>query len=238
MRRLLCRVSRSVHRCKSSLTACARGISTGKGRVVSAIQPTGVVHLGNYLGAVQNWVKTQSECDEVSHAAAYNVAQCLNLTLVAGFLQRCGPSRHDIAQENRRPEYVFLYFDEGISVCFSQPKCPTHTHILTHTALIGAETRATISMLLACGLDPNKCTLFVQSSVSEHCELMWALSCVSSFNRLRTMTQFKTKSSAADAASLGLFSYPVLMTADILLYKATAVPVGDDQTQHLEMARL
>ena len=92
-------------------------------------------------------------------------------------------------------------------------------------------------MLLAAGLDPERCTLFVQSHVREHTELTWILNCVATFGELRRMTQFKEKSEGQESVSVGLFDYPVLMAADILAYDTDRVPVGDDQRQHLELAR-
>ena len=91
--------------------------------------------------------------------------------------------------------------------------------------------------LLACGVDPNKCKLFVQSDVPEHAELAWILSCVAPMGELNRMTQFKEKSGRTESVNVGLFTYPVLQAADILLYRADTVPVGEDQLQHLELAR-
>jgi tryptophanyl-tRNA synthetase len=158
-------------------------------RVFSGIQPTGEVHLGNYLGAVRQWVAEQDEHDS-------------------------------------------LY-------------CVVDLHAMTtpfDPATFAAATRRTATMLLAAGLDPQRCTLFVQSQVPEHTELTWILNCVATFGELRRMTQFKEKSSASGAGgqesvSVGLFDYPVLMAADILAYDTDRVPVGDDQRQHLELAR-
>ncbi len=98
-------------------------------------------------------------------------------------------------------------------------------------------TRRTAALLLAAGLDPARCTLFVQSHVPAHTELTWILNCVASFGELRRMTQFKEKSGGQESVSVGLFDYPVLMAADILAYDTDRVPVGDDQRQHLELAR-
>src|SRR3954454_3765528 len=92
-------------------------------------------------------------------------------------------------------------------------------------------------LLLAAGLDPERCTLFVQSHVHQHTELTWLLNCVATFGELRRMTQFKDKSAGQESVSVGLFDYPVLMAADILAYDTDRVPVGDDQRQHLELAR-
>jgi tryptophanyl-tRNA synthetase len=153
-------------------------------RVFSGIQPTGEVHLGNYLGAVRRWVVAQHS-DEAIH---------------------CIVDLHAL----------------------TVPKDP-------------AELRAKIieltQVLVAAGLDPEVCTLFAQSQVAEHTELSWVMECTASFGELRRMTQFKDKAEQADFVSAGLFTYPALMAADILLYDTEKVPVGDDQRQHLEIAR-
>src|SRR5918996_551455 len=98
-------------------------------------------------------------------------------------------------------------------------------------------TRETAMLLLAAGLDPQRCTLFVQGHVAAHAELTWILNCVATFGELRRMTQFKEKSEGQESVNAGLFDYPVLMVADILLYDTDEVPIGDDQRQHLELAR-
>ena len=159
-------------------------------RVLSGIQPTGKLHLGNYLGAVKNWAKMQREHD------------CY-FTIV---------DMHAI----------------------------TSTYFQTSSGLTLAEqlvrsTKETAATLIAAGIDPK--FLFVQSQVPEHAELMWVFSCISPMHWYNRMTQYKDKKEALSGASLGLLAYPALMTADILLYKAELVPVGDDQTQHLELAR-
>jgi len=159
----------------------------GRPRVLSGIQPTAdSFHLGNYLGAVRNWVALQD-----THDAFYCVVDLHAIT--AG---------HD-------PE------------------------------LLRQRTRVSAAQLLALGLDPARCTLFVQSQVPEHAQLAWVLGCLTGFGEASRMTQFKDKSSrqGADRASVGLFTYPVLQAADILLYQADAVPVGEDQRQHLELTR-
>jgi tryptophanyl-tRNA synthetase len=153
-------------------------------RVFSGIQPTGEVHLGNYLGAVQRWVATQ----------------------------------HD---------------DEAIF-------CIVDLHALTipqDPALLRAKILEVPQILLAAGLDPDVVTLFAQSQVPEHAELCWVMECTAAFGELRRMVQFKDKSDQADFVSAGLFTYPALQAADILLYDTDKVPVGDDQRQHLELAR-
>lgn len=118
--------------------------------------------------------------------------------------------------------------------------CVVDLHAMTEPydpVELGDLTRQTATLLLAAGLEPARCTLFVQSHVAAHAELAWILNCVASFGELRRMTQFKDKSSGHESVSVGLFDYPVLMAADILLYDTDEVPVGDDQRQHLELAR-
>ncbi len=156
-------------------------------RVLSGIQPTAdSFHLGNYLGAVKQWVALQD-----THDAFYCVVDLHAITM-----------RHDPALLRRR-------------------------------------TRIAAAQLLGAGLDPERCTLFVQSHVPEHTELQWVLSCITGFGEANRMTQFKDKSAkgGADQSSVGLFTYPILQAADILLYEANQVPVGEDQRQHLELTR-
>lgn len=162
-------------------------VSTARPRVLSGIQPTAdSFHLGNYLGALRNWVPMQD-----THDTFYCVVDLHAIT--AG---------HDPALLRRR-------------------------------------TRVSAAQLLAVGLDPERCTLFVQSHVPEHAQLGWVMGCITGFGEASRMTQFKDKSSkqGADRSSVGLFTYPILQAADILLYQADAVPVGEDQRQHLELTR-
>ena len=153
-------------------------------RVFSGMKPTGEVHLGNYLGALRNWVTMQD-----AHDAVYCVVDLHALTV---------------------------------------PQDPAH---------LRASTLKLAQMLLAIGLDPDRCTIFVQSHVHEHAECAWLMECTASFGELRRMTQFKDKSDRADFVSGGLFTYPALQAADILLYDTEIVPVGEDQRQHLELSR-
>jgi tryptophanyl-tRNA synthetase len=153
--------------------------------VFSGIQPSGELHLGNYLGAVRSWVELQDQ-----HRCFY-----------------CIVDYHAI----------------------TQPYDP---------AAMATRVRDMATDLLACGLDPARATLFVQSAVPEHTELAWALASVTPFGELSRQTQFKDKSERnPEDINAGLFTYPVLQAADILLYGATRVPVGEDQRQHLELAR-
>ncbi|MGI8867381.1 MAG: tryptophan--tRNA ligase [Mycobacteriales bacterium] len=157
-----------------------------KKRVFSGIQPSGNLHLGNYLGAINNWVRMQEEYDN--------------------------------------------YF------------CIVDLHALTvpqDPEELKRKVREVAAVYLASGLDPERCVIFRQSRVSEHTELSWLLNCVARYGELSRMTQFKDKAQkgGAEVASAGLFDYPVLMAADILLYAADQVPVGEDQRQHLELSR-
>jgi tryptophanyl-tRNA synthetase len=161
-----------------------------KKRVLSCIQPTGEMHLGNYFGAVKNWVHIQDE-----YECFYGIVDLHAMT---------------------------MSYD---------PK------------ELKANTMRMLAELLASGLDPQKSVLFIQSLVPQHTELAWILSCVASFGELSRMTQFKDKSDLIESGdktqfvSAGLFTYPVLQAADILIYKADFVPVGRDQVQHLELSR-
>ncbi|MCF3103849.1 tryptophan--tRNA ligase [Streptomyces roseoverticillatus] len=156
-------------------------------RALSGIQPTaGSFHLGNYLGAVRQYVALQE-----SHDAFYMVVDLHAITV---------------------------------------PQDPKE---------LRANTRLAAAQLLAAGLDPERCTLFVQSHVPEHAQLGWVMNCLTGFGEASRMTQFKDKSAkqGAGATTVGLFTYPILQVADILLYQANAVPVGEDQRQHIELTR-
>ena len=162
-------------------------VPPAKPRVLSGIQPTAdSFHLGNYLGAVRQWVALQDTRD-----AFYCVVDL-----------------------------------HAITVPFDP-------------ALLRRRTRVAAAQLFAAGLDPDRCTVFVQSHLPEHTELSWVLSCITGFGEASRMTQFKDKATkgGADQASVGLFTYPVLQAADILIYQANEVPVGEDQRQHLELSR-
>ena len=159
-------------------------------RIVSGIQPTGNLHLGNYLGAIRNWVRMQ---DEVSAGDGES-----------------------------------LYFLADLHA-ISMPHDPVG---------LSASTREMVAALVACGIDPERSILFNQAQVPAHAELQWLLSGTARMGWLARMTQFKDKSGKnREGASIALFTYPVLQAADVLLYQATHVPVGDDQKQHLELAR-
>jgi tryptophanyl-tRNA synthetase len=153
-------------------------------RIFSGIQPSGELHIGNWLGAVQNWVTLQYSYDTII--------------------------------------------------------CVVDLHAITakyEHASLAQRTREMALGLLACGIDPERATLFVQSHVPEHSELQWLLNSVTPIGELERMTQFKDKSQRLESIPSGLLNYPVLMAADILLYHADLVPVGEDQVQHLELTR-
>jgi tryptophanyl-tRNA synthetase len=154
-------------------------------RIFSGIQPTGNLHLGNYLGAIRNWVKLQ-----------------------------------------RDYECLFCMVDMHAITVWQEPKD------------LRSQTREVAAGLIAAGIDPKTCILFAQSQNPAHAELAWIFACVARIGWLNRMTQFKEKAGAhRENASVGLYIYPCLMAADILAYKATHVPVGEDQKQHLELAR-
>src|ERR1700688_298718 len=154
-------------------------------RIFSGVQPTGHLHLGNYLGAIRNWVALQRDYDCI-----FCIVDMHALTL---------------------------------------PQDPNE---------LRAQTREVTAAYVAAGIDPERCIIFNQSTVPGHAELAWLLGCMTPLGWLNRMTQFKEKAGKhRDDAGLGLYGYPVLMAADILLYKATHVPVGEDQKQHLELSR-
>ena len=154
-------------------------------RVVSGIQPTGNLHLGNYLGAIRNWVRLQEE------------AEC------------------------------FFFLADLHAITVRNDPAALHDNI-----------RAMAAALIACGVDPERSTLFRQAQVPAHPELAWLLNGTARIGWLNRMTQFKEKSGKdREGASIGLYAYPVLQAADVLLYQATHVPVGEDQKQHVELAR-
>ena len=154
-------------------------------RIFSGAQPTGQLHIGNYLGALKNWVALQDE-------------------------------------------YEAFY-------------CIVNLHAITLPQEPAALRKATLDLAriyLAAGVDPSRSTIFIQSDVPEHAELAWTLSCIARMGELERMTQFKDKGKGnAERAGVGLFTYPILMAADILLYQTDLVPVGQDQKQHLELTR-
>jgi tryptophanyl-tRNA synthetase len=155
-----------------------------KTRVFSGMQPTGNLHIGNYLGALKNWVRIQHEY-----------------------------------------ECIFCIVDLHAVTMYQDP------------ALLRAKIREIAALYLAAGIDPKVCSIMVQSAVPAHTELAWMLTCVTPVGWLERMTQYKAKSAKQESIGDGLLQYPVLMAADILLYQAGIVPVGEDQAQHLELTR-
>jgi tryptophanyl-tRNA synthetase len=155
-----------------------------KKRIFSGVQPTGNLHIGNYLGAIRNWVGMQ----------------------------------HDY-------ESIFCIVDLHAITVYQQP------------AELRTKIEETAAIFLACGIDPQASSVMVQSSVSGHAELAWLLTCVTQVGWLQRMTQFKAKTEGQEAIGSGIMQYPILMAADILLYQAAVVPVGDDQSQHMELTR-
>jgi tryptophanyl-tRNA synthetase len=155
-------------------------------RIFSGVQPTGNLHLGNYLGAIRNWVQLQRD---------YNSIFCV-------------VDMHAITMPPHDPE------------------------------VLRRATREVAAGMIAAGIDPEECIIFNQSAVPAHAELTWIFNCVARIGWLNRMTQFKEKAGKnRENATVGLYDYPVLMAADVLVYKGTHVPVGDDQKQHLELMR-
>lgn len=154
--------------------------------IVSGIQPTGNLHIGNYLGAVKNWLELQNS------------------------------GKYDL--------YIFVADLHSLTGKISSEQLREQVNV-------------TVAELLAAGIDPNKTTFFVQSHVAEHSELAWIFNCVTLMNELEKMTQYKDKTAQQISATAGLFTYPILQAADILLYKGALVPVGQDQIQHVELTR-
>jgi tryptophanyl-tRNA synthetase len=159
-------------------------LSSMKARVLSGIQPTGNLHIGNYLGALKNWVEIQYDY-----------------------------------------ESIFCIVDLHAITVYQKPE------------ELRAKIREIAALFLAAGIDPKHSSIIVQSTVPAHAELAWMLTCVTPVGWLERMTQYKAKAATQDTVSDGLLQYPVLMAADILLYQAAIVPVGDDQSQHLELTR-
>ncbi len=155
-----------------------------KARVFSGVQPTGQLHIGNYLGALKNWAEIQG-----------------------GY------------------ESIFCIVDLHAVTVYQDP------------AELSAKIRETAALFIAAGIDPEQSSIVVQSSIPNHAELAWLLTCVTPVGWLQRMTQFKAKAEKQETVGDGLLQYPVLMAADILLYQASIVPVGEDQSQHLELAR-
>jgi tryptophanyl-tRNA synthetase len=156
------------------------------GRIFSGVQPTGNLHLGNYLGAIRNWVALQEQYESIF----------------------CIVDMHAITMPPWEPE------------------------------ALRAHTREVTAAYIAAGIDPQRCVIFVQSHVAAHAQLAWVFNCVAAIGWLNRMTQFKDKAGKdREGAMAGLYVYPVLMAADVLAYRATHVPVGEDQKQHLELMR-
>ncbi len=157
-----------------------------KQRILSGVQPTGDLHIGNYIGALSVWTEMQEQFDSLF----------------------CVVDLHAITiPESIKPQEL------------------------------KSKMRDVAALYIACGIDPDKATIFIQSHVQEHAELAWVLNCTTPVGWLERMTQFKSKSEKANSVGMGLFDYPVLMAADILLYDTDVVPVGDDQKQHIELTR-
>jgi len=179
--------------------ATDKPMKTKTRRILSGVQPTGSLHLGNYLGAIRQWVEFQDK--------------------------ECEPK-----------------IEDGVKIVTENYFCVVDLHAITmphDPKELEESTLSSAALYLAAGIDPEKSKVFIQSHVPAHSELAWLLNCATPMNWLERMIQFKDKARKAgtDSVGVGLFTYPILMAADILLYQADRVPVGEDQRQHLELAR-
>ncbi|KAL3665399.1 hypothetical protein V7S43_009435 [Phytophthora oleae] len=206
--RLPRRTSSVSTRCASSTNITTQSDDQRERRVFSGIQPTGTPHLGNYCGAIAKWVALQEPSRMTSSSVSSESDAAMSSTSTS-------------------PTRLYSVVDlHALTVPFEAQRMPDQVHSM-------------VAALLGAGLDPSRNILFRQSDVAAHAELTWLLSCITPLGWLQRMTQFKQKAAAAKSeSSLGLLAYPVLMAADILLYRATHVPVGDDQQQHLELTRM
>ncbi|KAG5034400.1 hypothetical protein JHK87_009310 [Glycine soja] len=220
---------RSRIRCCTTLTSTSSETPTPtsvKKRVVSGVQPTGSIHLGNYFGAIKNWVALQNVYDTLFFIVDLHAAQVWTLVYCTIYYfcdQFTNSSIHLRLLINEAEQ---LYFILQITLPYD-------------TQQLSKATRSTAAIYLACGVDPSKASVFVQSHVRAHVELMWLLSSTTPIGWLNKMIQFKEKSRKAGDEEVGvaLLTYPVLMASDILLYQSDFVPVGEDQKQHLELTR-
>ncbi|KAL3797607.1 hypothetical protein ACHAW5_003326 [Stephanodiscus triporus] len=203
----------------SSSTALATKKTIRTRRILSGVQPTGSLHLGNYLGAIMQWVEFQN---------------------TGKFFADPSSSGKEDGEEDAADDDG----DGGIVVVNENFFCVVDLHAITMPQdpnELEESTLASAALYIAAGIDPEKSRVFVQSHVPAHAELAWLLNCATPMNWLERMIQYKDKAKKAggggDSIGVGLFTYPVLMAADILLYQADRVPVGEDQRQHLELAR-
>jgi len=199
-------------------------------RIVSGVQPSGVLHLGNYLGAIKGWTDTiksyhnnsfsnnQEEINSINSNLIFFIAD--NHSITTKFLK--DENKYE-SLENQSNDLKISSFNNGNSKVAEK---------------LSNQVITTVACLLASGVDPKKCIFFRQSDVKQHAELMWILSCITPQSWLNTMIQYKEKSKNNQLiTSVGLYTYPILMAADILLYNAEIVPVGEDQIQHMDLTK-
>ncbi len=212
-------------------------------RIVSGVQPSGVLHLGNYLGAIKCWTDSIKNYHNNSSFLTEVDISSLNSKLIFFIADN-----HSITTKFLKEENNYNYKDElkrtNKDIC-SMNNSANNQSIQTkqkesnETLLkLSQLVNTTAACLLASGVDPKKCIFFRQSDIKQHSELMWILSCITPQSWLNTMIQYKEKSKNNQLiTSVGLYTYPVLMAADILLYKADIVPIGEDQIQHMDLTK-
>jgi tryptophanyl-tRNA synthetase len=190
-------------------------------RILSGVQPTGSLHLGNYLGAIKQWVDFQ------------NTGVFAGAQTPSSSVSSSNNSNDKVSIEEEEEEEVEIINENYF--------CVVDMHAITvpqNPSELEESSLASAALYIAVGIDPTKSKIFIQSHVSAHAELAWLLNCITPMNWLERMIQYKDKAATKkDTVGVGLFTYPVLMAADILLYQADRVPVGEDQRQHLELAR-
>ena len=206
-------------RASSTTTTTKKKVQTR--RILSGVQPTGSLHLGNYLGAIKQWVDFQ------------------NTGVFAGAKT---PTSSSGGGSGGNDEEVTTEEVEEVEIIHENFFCVVDMHAITvpqNPSELEESSLASAALYIAAGIDPTKSKIFIQSHVSAHAELAWLLNCITPMNWLERMIQYKDKAAGnkKDTVGVGLFTYPVLMASDILLYQADRVPVGEDQRQHLELAR-
>ena len=203
-------------RASSTTTTTTKRVQTR--RILSGVQPTGSLHLGNYLGAIKQWVDFQ------------------NTGVFAG-------AKTPTSSSGGGNDEGAMTDEEEVEIIHENFFCVVDMHAITvpqNPSELEESSLASAALYIAAGIDPTKSKIFIQSHVPAHAELAWLLNCITPMNWLERMIQYKDKAAAGtkkDTVGVGLFTYPVLMAADILLYQADRVPVGEDQRQHLELAR-
>lgn len=208
-------------------------------RITSGVQPSGILHLGNYLGAIQKWKNyiiqyhnssTASDIQDINSKLVFFLAD--NHSITTKFLKE----ENNYASSPQTSQQKDNISNDSNSS--SQNPIPDNKNVFDEGERLKNLVNKTAACLIASGINPEKCIFFRQSDIKQHSELMWVLSCITPQSWLNKMIQFKEKSKNNQLiTSIGLYTYPILMAADILLYNSEIVPVGEDQIQHMELTR-